>query len=74
MGETRVNGILRPKSLDDLQAAVRQARRRDKPISIAGSVGGYHAEFWPQRGAESAREEILLGVDRLSVYLQLVDL
>lgn len=37
LNETRVGALLRPKSLDDLEAAVRQARRRDNPISIAGS-------------------------------------
>ena len=36
LNATRVASVLKPQSLDDLQAALRDARRRERGVSLAG--------------------------------------
>ena len=40
LNPTHVDRVLRPASVDDVRAAVAQARRRSQPLSISG---GRHA-------------------------------
>jgi FAD/FMN-containing dehydrogenase len=47
---TRVNRILRPQSLDDLQGALRAAKKENRAVSIAG---GRHAMGGQQFGADT---------------------
>jgi FAD/FMN-containing dehydrogenase len=53
LNATRVHEILRPQTVDDIQAAVRKARRENRAISIAG---GRHA----MGGQQFGRETLLL--------------
>lgn len=50
LNRTRVNRILRPKSVKELQAAVLMAKREKKPLSIAG---GRHAMGGQQFGTDT---------------------
>jgi FAD/FMN-containing dehydrogenase len=64
LNATRVNRILTPTSIDDIQAALRGARRENRAVSVAG---GRHA----MGGQQFGRDTILLDTRQLNRVVSL---